>query len=223
LASEVTNSKAFPIARLDSVEAVTRLVDRVLLVADTQPHHIDVRILTDSHEAGRHYPLFPGASLFVELSAEAAQRVSDEVLIEPGMDDSIIRWGDHLALVAPIATPGLLETLRSLPAAPAEVEADELLADQIDASVLTAIGPACTSVSWSLPRWPPIGELSLPAQAKHADIQATLNCSDIDALVPAQGHLVYLHVGPWPEEEARAAWLAQRVGCEISGDPELGW
>jgi len=114
-------------------------------------------------------------------------------------------------------------TLRAWPAAPTEVEAENLPADHTNASVLAAIGAARTSVTWHLPGWPPIDELSLQGQSKHATIQATLNSSDIDALAPAHGHLVYLHVGPWPDEQARASWLAQRVGCEILGPSEHGW
>jgi hypothetical protein len=218
----VTNSKAFPVAHLDSVDAVMRLVGRLLTVVGAEADHVDVRILTDSHEAGRHCSVFPGAVLFAELSVEVARRVSDEVLVQPGADDSIIPWGDHFGLVTQ-ATPGLLETLRASPAAPTEVTADELPADRVNVSVLAAIGAARTSIVWHLPGWPPIEELSLPGQTKHASIQATLNSSDIDELTPARGHLVYLHVGPWPDEQARASWLAQRVGCEILGPPEHGW
>jgi hypothetical protein len=199
-----------------------RLVGRLLTVVGDQPDHVDVRILTDSHEADRHCSLFPRALLFAELSVEVTRRVSDEVLAQPGAADSIIPWGDHFGVVA-LATPGLLEILRASPAVPTEVSVDQLPADRIDASVLAAIGAARTSIVWDLPGWPPIDELFLSRQTKHANIQVTLNSSDIDELAPARGHLVYLHVGPWSDEPARASWLAQRVGCEMLGPPEHGW
>lgn len=218
----MTNSKAFPVAHLDSVDAVMRLVDRLLAVVGAPPDHVDVRILTDSHEAGRHCSVFPEAVLFAELSVELAQRISDEVSVRLDVDDSIIPWGDHFGLVAR-ANPGLLETLRTSPAVPTEVTVAELPADRVDVSVLAAIGAARTSIVWQLPGWPPVDELPLPRQTKHATIQVNLNSSDIDELAPARGHLVYLHVGPWPDEQARASWLARRVGGEILGPAEHGW
>jgi len=182
----LTNSRAFPIAHLDSAEAVMELLDRLLTVVGAQPTDVDVRILTDSHEAARLCSLFPRPVIFSELSAEIAQQVPDEVLAQPDPAGSIIPWEDHFALIAR-ATPGLLNALRAFPVTPTEVEAENLPAEHTNVSVLAAIGAARASVAWHLPGWPPIDELSLAGQSKHAIIQATLNSSDIDALTPAHG------------------------------------
>jgi len=109
--SELTNSKAFPIAHLDSADAVMQLVDRLLTVVGAQPTEVDVRILTDSHEAARHCSLFPRPVLSTELSAEIAQQIPDEVLTQPDVAGSIIAWEDRFSLIAR-ATPDLLNTLR---------------------------------------------------------------------------------------------------------------
>ncbi|BCJ40030.1 hypothetical protein GCM10010168_28880 [Actinoplanes ianthinogenes] len=203
----MSNSTAYPIAHLDSADAVMRLVDRLIAVAGIAPASVDVRILTDSHEAARYSSLVPEAMLVADLSAEMAQRLPDA---------DVVRGRNYFSLIAP-ATPGLLETLRALPAVPIEVDADELPADRVGVSVLTAIGAARGTVIWDLPRWPGVEELSLAGQAKHAMIQVTLNSSDIDALTPADGHLVYVHVGSGPAERERAAWLARQVGCVFQG------
>ncbi|MFJ9245419.1 hypothetical protein [Streptomyces sp. NPDC101776] len=76
-------------------------------------------------------------------------------------------------------------------------------------------------VLWHDMKWPAVAELGLAEEYKYAELQVACNSHDIHCEEWAAEHTVFIHARPG--HEARAAWLAARVGARIVGPSEEGW
>ncbi|MGW4645434.1 hypothetical protein [Kitasatospora sp. NPDC004289] len=77
------------------------------------------------------------------------------------------------------------------------------------------------SLSWGHLTWPPVPELNLGQDSKHAELQIALNSRDIHGNDPGPEHTVFVHT--WAGEDERVTWLAAKAGAGIVGQPQFGW
>ncbi|MCL8013410.1 hypothetical protein [Streptomyces sp. AS02] len=76
-------------------------------------------------------------------------------------------------------------------------------------------------VLWHNLKWPPVPELGLDEEYKYAELEVACNSHDIHCEEWAPEHTVFVHGRPG--HDARADWLAERVGARVVGPPEFGW
>ncbi|GGZ18027.1 hypothetical protein [Streptomyces poonensis] len=76
-------------------------------------------------------------------------------------------------------------------------------------------------VLWHNLKWPEVPELGLGEEYKYAELQIAGNSHTIHSGEWAPEHTVFVHARPG--HDARAAWLAARVGAEVVGPSEEGW
>ncbi|MEU2285441.1 hypothetical protein ABZ614_26495 [Streptomyces sp. NPDC013178] len=77
-------------------------------------------------------------------------------------------------------------------------------------------------ILWHDMKWPAVPELGLEYEEyKYAELEIACHSHDIHCEEWTPDHTVFIHARPG--EDARAAWLAARVGAEVVGPPEFGW
>ncbi|WP_328830575.1 hypothetical protein OHT77_24140 [Streptomyces sp. NBC_00252] len=104
---------------------------------------------------------------------------------------------------------------------PATVSLGAAAFAQAEEALTTWAGITRCYVLWHDMKWPAVVELGLDEEYKYAELQVACNSHDIHCQEWAAEHTVFIHARPG--HEARAAWLAARVGARIVGPTEEGW
>jgi hypothetical protein len=206
------NSRAYPVLRTGDLRAAFGAARRLLALASLAHGQVDVQAYTrTTADLSRYLPVLPAGMFGLDVPAASVATVRD--LLGPYADEVLNSYPDF--------TPAAVAEIGRLPDLPIMLASEDQPIGSTEERFVRVVGADRARVVWRLGGWPPVPELDLGWQGEHAYLQLTINCSGIDCEERAAGHMLYVHVGPG--EEARARWLAGRIGSSVVGPMEWGY
>ncbi|WCN05151.1 hypothetical protein [Streptomyces sp. M92] len=103
---------------------------------------------------------------------------------------------------------------------PLRVDEEVAVGEGLEDVFVQALGRGPASIYWD-GNWPDGPELGLEAYATYEAVEVAFNSLDIDLVIPADEHTVFVHLsklGNLP----RAEWLARQLGVEVLGESVPG-
>ncbi|GGY38934.1 hypothetical protein [Streptomyces tanashiensis] len=175
---------------------------------------------------------------YVTVEAEAhtldeLKRLRDEL-----PDAWVICWDDRgVPATPPPGLPDLTHPLRAHelpddltgaePYLPLAFSLREQPVGSVEDHFLHAAGASPAELLWECLVWPEALEDEVYGEGTHAEVTLVLNNDSRGLDVPADTHLVLVHVrrththdGRMPYSEHHAKWLAERIGRKIIGPPQ---
>ncbi|MGC5018491.1 hypothetical protein [Micromonospora sp. DT47] len=189
----MSNSRAYPILRTPDIDRALHAVGHLLSVADLRDTEVQLWARTGRHSGLPRY--LDAYGHWLGADGEDRMCVDAASQKETGPQDPADPLVDVEVLVHGL---GLVE-----------------------GRLAETVGPDMARLEWWHHGWPAVPYRDLGWQFKHAYVQVVLNAADIWATEPADGHAVFVHVGP--QEPERAEWLARVAGLTVLGPGELGF
>ncbi|MGW8351706.1 hypothetical protein [Streptomyces wedmorensis] len=177
-----------------------------------------------------------GQESFSEVNVEVEAHTVEELKRLGGElpEAWVMCWDDRRApdvpppglpdLTHPIRARELPEDLRGAEAyLPLTLSIEEEPVGSLEDGFVAAVGASPGAVNWESLEWPEVPEREFCGEYKHAEVTLVLNNDSRELDVPADTHVVLVHVrrrnGDGYEEE-RVQWLAERFGHGVIGPPQ---
>lgn len=177
-----------------------------------------------------------GLKSFSEVNVEAEAHTVEELKRLAGElpEAWVICYDNRGAPEVP--PPGLPDLTRSIRARelpedlrgaeaylPLNLAIEEEPVGSLEDAFVAVVGASPGAVNWEGLEWPEVPERGFCGEYKHAEVTLVLNNDSRELDVPADTHVVLVHVrrrnGDGYEEE-RVQWLAERFGHGVIGPPQ---
>ncbi|MGW8765367.1 hypothetical protein ACWGN5_22980 [Streptomyces sp. NPDC055815] len=178
-----------------------------------------------------------GVRPFSEVSVEAEAHTPGELkrLCGELPEAWLVCWDDSGAPAVP--PPGLPDLTRTVPVRdlpedlsgaeaylPLGFSIEEQPVGSVEDRLVDAVHASPARINWRRLEWPEVPERGFHGEYKHAEVTLVLNNDSCELDVPADTHLVLVHVRLGNldgYEDRHARYLAERIGREVIGPPQL--